>query len=174
MVQWLVLRCVDGIVLRIVRCPHEGVTARVVDRADRGQAVAEGERVDGINLSSDAILGLFDGPPLRRAQRVAALSSIRFLLIFGRPRQPGGHYKTGHRLRRIGRAIPEAVGCGHCEQIQGACAGCARRIVSEVLEDEPVRFLYVAAKHTDPARQLEAVIAARDTEVLARRPRAAA
>ncbi len=117
---------------------------------------------NGVALSLADVRALFEGPLLLRAQRVAKLNNIQRTNIFGVPRAVGTHYDYAVKLRQIGLAIPAPeAGCGGCEELDGACDGCAQRLAVELLVEEPFALLMAASKHKTPLAQVEAAELAR-------------
>lgn len=160
-------RC-EGLLYEVRTCkapgePRQLRLVQVDERAPRREAP-----VPGISLSIAEVQALFTGPLLLRAQRVASLTTVQCLTIFGAPRGDGSHYSYAIKLQKIGAAIraPAAAGtldggCGTCAELVSACEGCARRIVHEALLDEPFVHLEAAARHKKPLDQFDAAEHAR-------------
>jgi hypothetical protein len=84
-------------------------TARVLSAEER----AGRESTGTVNLPAEAILELFQGTALERAQRRAALLPVQFAVIFGRAcdeaRGKAPHYRAALVLRRIGKRVVHPV-----------------------------------------------------------------
>lgn len=150
----------EGVVfdVRLAR-PENVLRLRVVTEPTRA--------ISGVvNLTIAQVRSLFDGYSLARAHAlVTHTTKIQRRIIFGTWGRGRTRAWLCYQLGRIGTAMPpSAGGCGKCEEVEGACTGCARRIVNETLAEEPLRFLYAASRHRDPLKQLEAVSMARATE----------
>jgi len=150
---------VDGHVYEIMRVRGEGlrVVEATPEEVQDWRESQDGQEVPGVALSLEEIQACVEGSALSRSHRIAALTSTRFSILFGK--WTTSSYRHAAQLRYIGRRIPlvEGEGCGTCTELTKACMGCARRLVVVALESSPLRHLRVAAQHTDPLEQLRTV-----------------
>ena len=99
-----------------------------------------------VNLLAADVRALFEGSALDRAHRRVALKRVQFEIIFGsageQDRGEAPHYRHALRLRKIGDAL-------------------SHPIVVDALREQPLWVLEVAARETDPERQIRAAAQAR-------------
>jgi len=100
------------------------------------------EPLDGVvNLSAADVAALFEGTPMQRAIRIAALLPVQFADIFGRSgasqRGEGPpQYRQGRKLRTVGETLTDPI-------------------VHEALAADPLWVLEQAAKaEADPAKNI--------------------
>ena len=126
-------------VTRLVEVPAAERAARI-ERCPRSNLGGSTVRLDATEVRL-----LFEGSVLDRCLRRAALTPTQFAVIFGRAceyvRREAPHYRAAIEQRGIGRALTHPI-------------------VVDALRDEPLWVLAVAARETDPERQIEAAVRA--------------
>lgn len=135
-------------VTRLVEVP-------VAERAARAERPGALGVTGTVNLDAAEVRALFEGTALDRARRRAPpkLLRVQFAIIFGRSceeqRGEAPHYRAAVQQRQVGLALTHPI-------------------VLDALKDQPQWVLLIAARETDPERQIEAAVRARVDKLVTR------